>query len=251
MAKPYCLSSKSTKRRQVGAGPASLYAPDRFRTSDHDPVVTGLRTVGATTTTVTSSAAAATYGGAVRWTAAVTSSGTRTPTGTVQFTVGGKEFGAPVPLVDGRATSPATTSLPPGATAVGATYSGDEGYAASTASFTQEVRFAAVVTRPGEGDRVRAGSTVQVRVALRDAAGRALPRALAAQWVRECRVRLAVSGAQTAAPVCAKEYDASDRVVEASWKSAKAPAGAVTLTVLVSYPGIAADQQVGRGITLR
>ena len=237
--------------RQVGAGPASLYAPDRFRTSDHDPVVTGLRTAGRTRTALTSSAPAATYGGEVRWTATVASDGTRTPTGTVQFAVAGTDLGAPVPLVDGRATSPATTALPPGATEVTATYSGDDGYEGSTASTVQEVRFAVVVTRPRPGDTARAGSTVQVRVSLRDAAGRAVPGALAAQWVRDCRVRLAVSGAQTADPVCAKEYDADDRVVEASWKSARTPAGEVTLTVLVSYPGIDGDQAVERTLRLR
>jgi len=235
---------------QVAAGPASFYAPDRFRTSDHDPVLAGLRTVGPTTTSVASSAPDATYRGAVRWTATVTSGGTSTPTGTVQFTVGGKDFGAPVPLVRGVATSPSTRDLPPGATSVGAVYSGDDDFAGSRTTSTQEVRFAVSVTRPAEGSTAQAGSTVQVRVALRDAAGRTVPDAVARQWVDACRVRLAVTGAQTLAPVCAEEYDASDDRVGLSWKSARSPAGAVTLTVLVTYPGIDEAQAVGRALTL-
>ena len=222
-----------------------------FRTSDHDPVVTGLQTVGATTTAVTSSAPAATYRGAVAWTAAVSPvAGAATPTGTVQFTLGGKTFGAPVPLVGGVATSPSTRDLPPGATTVGAVYSGDGDYAGSTAAFTQEVRFAVSLTRPADGARARAGSTVQVRVQLRDAAGRTVPDGLARQWVATCSVKVGVTGVQTLAPTCVREYDRSDRELELSWKSARSPRGAVTVTVLVTYPGIAAAQTVSRTVTL-
>jgi len=168
----------------------------------------------------------------------------------VQFTVGGKDFGSPVPLVGGVATSPSTRDLPPGATSVAAVYSGDDDFAGSRTTSTQEVRFAVSVTRPAEGSTAQAGSTVQVRVALRDAAGRTVPDAVARQWVDACRVRLAVTGAQTLAPVCAEEYDASDDRVGLSWKSARSPAGAVTLTVLVTYPGIDEAQAVGRALTL-
>ncbi|WP_198955044.1 ExeM/NucH family extracellular endonuclease [Kineosporia sp. R_H_3] len=236
---------------QVGAGPASLYAPDRFRTSDHDPVVTGLQTVGATTTAVTSSAPAATYRGAVSWTATVSPvAGEATPTGTVQFTLGGKAFGAPVPLVGGVATSASTRDLPPGATTVGALYSGDADYSGSTTTFAQEVRFAVSVTRPADGATARAGSTVQVRVQLRDANGRTVPDALARQWVATCSVKVEVIGVQTLAPRCVREYDRSDRELELSWKTARSPKGAVTVTVLVTYPGITAAQTVSRSVTL-
>lgn len=229
---------------------ASLYSPDRFRTSDHDPVLAGFDLRGATTTTVASSAPDALYRGEVRWTATVASAGADAPSGTVQFTVDGVPFGDPVPLVDGRATSPATSSLTPGGHTVEAVYSGSAGNAASTATFEQAVRFAVIVTRPAPGATAKAGSTVQVRVALRDALG-AVPDAVARQWVGGCRVTVAVSGVQTVAPFCAAEYDPADRVVEARWKSAPRPTGTVTVTASVTYPGLAAPSTATATLALR
>jgi enterochelin esterase-like enzyme len=54
------------------------------------------------------------------------------PTGTVQFSAGGRLLGAAVPLVNGKATLPVTDTG--GAGAVTATYSGDAFYNASSAS---------------------------------------------------------------------------------------------------------------------
>ncbi|MFN0283207.1 MAG: ExeM/NucH family extracellular endonuclease [Kineosporiaceae bacterium] len=229
---------------------ASLYAPDRFRTSDHDPVLAGLQLVGATTTTVTSSAPQVLHRGEVRWTATVGAQGSRVPAGTVRFTLGGRPFGEPVPLVDGRATSPATSALPPGATSVGAVYSGSADHAASTGTFRQEVRFVVTVTRPAAGSAATAGSTVKVRFTLTDAVG-PVPVAVARAWVRDCRSTVSVSGAQTLTPRCVRTYEPDDEDFSFRWKSARSPQGAVTVTVAVTYPGIADPQTASVPLRLR
>jgi hypothetical protein len=54
------------------------------------------------------------------------------PTGTVQFVVDGSNFGAPVPLVGGSATSASTSTLSVGSHTVTANYSGDSTYAPSS-----------------------------------------------------------------------------------------------------------------------
>jgi hypothetical protein len=54
------------------------------------------------------------------------------PTGTVQFSAGGVNLGAPVPLVNGKASSPVTSTN--GGGAVVATYSGDAFYNGSSGS---------------------------------------------------------------------------------------------------------------------
>ncbi len=61
------------------------------------------------------------------------------PTGTVQFTVDGVNLGGAVALVDGQATSPATSTLQIGNHVVVATYSGDGSFAGSSATATQTV----------------------------------------------------------------------------------------------------------------
>lgn len=74
-------------------------------------------------------------------------SGTGTPTGTVQFTVDGADFGSPVALVGGVATTPPSTALSTGSHTVGASYSGDSGFLASAATArTQQVDKAGTTT---------------------------------------------------------------------------------------------------------
>jgi large repetitive protein len=66
----------------------------------------------ATTTSVSSSANPSTYGQAITFTATVSQSiGTTTPTGSVQFKIDGTNFGSPVGLSSGVATSGSTSSL--------------------------------------------------------------------------------------------------------------------------------------------
>jgi uncharacterized protein (DUF2141 family) len=62
--------------------------------------------------------------------------GSGTPTGTIQFTVDGTNFGAPVTLSGGTATTPATSTLPTADHSIGAHYSGDSNFLASDASPT-------------------------------------------------------------------------------------------------------------------
>ena len=79
-----------------------------------------------------------TYGQSVSFTVMV-SGGGPTPTGTVQFVVDGTDFGSPVTLSGGAATSPSTTLLGAGSHTVVAQYSGDPNYAANSGNYTQVV----------------------------------------------------------------------------------------------------------------
>ncbi|MBV9058153.1 MAG: ExeM/NucH family extracellular endonuclease [Pseudonocardiales bacterium] len=96
----------------------SLYAPDRFRTSDHDPVLVGLNPLATTSTalevTPVSPAAAGTQ---------ETLEATITPgaAGTVVFTDGTSPLGNPIPVApDGTAST--TTTLDPGSHSLTATF---------------------------------------------------------------------------------------------------------------------------------
>jgi hypothetical protein len=88
--------------------------------------------------TLKSSANPSVIGQPVTFKANVTSTG-GAPSGNVQFTVDGTNLGAPVALSSGSATSPATSSLSPGAHTVTANYLGSTGLAASSVSLTQVV----------------------------------------------------------------------------------------------------------------
>ena len=77
-----------------------------------------------------------TYGQSVSFTVTVSGGGPM-PQGTVQFVVDGTNFGSPVTLSGGTATSASTTLLGAGSHTVEAQYSGDANYAANTGSYTQ------------------------------------------------------------------------------------------------------------------
>ncbi|WP_408899589.1 beta strand repeat-containing protein [Nocardioides sp. R1-1] len=90
------------------------------------------------TTTTLVQPAPVVHGQGVSFTAQVTPvNGTSNPGGTVQFTVDGDDFGAPVPVSGGAATSAVTSSLSTGSHTVGARYSGDGNLVASTATTRQ------------------------------------------------------------------------------------------------------------------
>ncbi|WP_408898555.1 Ig-like domain repeat protein [Nocardioides sp. R1-1] len=93
-------------------------------------------TVGtiATTTTVLADPGVVTVGEPVRFTATVAPHHGATPTGTVLFNVDGSDFGAPVPLSGGQATSAALSTLGLGSHTVRATYSGSGDHTGSTSS---------------------------------------------------------------------------------------------------------------------
>ncbi len=67
----------------------------------------------------------------------VATDGNSTPTGTIQFTIDGDDFGAPVPITAGAASSNAIATLSTGNHAIGARYNGDANIAASTAAAQQ------------------------------------------------------------------------------------------------------------------
>jgi hypothetical protein len=84
-----------------------------------------------TTATVNSSASASVSGQSVTFAATVTpQSGSAVPVGSIQFEIDGTNFGSPVPLVNGSATSPAISSLSIGSHTISALYTSD-----STADF--------------------------------------------------------------------------------------------------------------------
>jgi hypothetical protein len=94
--------------------------------------------LAATTTSVASSVNPSVVGQSVTFTATVTANapGGGTPTGTVQFLIDGINFGNPVTLSGGQATSSSISSLAVGGHTVTASYSGDGSFATSTGSLS-------------------------------------------------------------------------------------------------------------------
>jgi hypothetical protein len=85
-----------------------------------------------TTTSVVASEPSATIGDSITFTAAVVPGIGSGPTGGVQFAIDGNNFGAPVSLSGGHATSAAISTLGLGNHSVTATYLGDGTFAGST-----------------------------------------------------------------------------------------------------------------------
>ena len=99
-----------------------------------------------TTTTVTSSDTTSSTGSPVTFTAAVGSGGAPVTAGTVQFTDGGANLGAAVPLNgQGRATL-TTSALTEGTHLIRATFSGATGFLTSNGTVSQRVDNATTVT---------------------------------------------------------------------------------------------------------
>jgi uncharacterized repeat protein (TIGR01451 family) len=92
-----------------------------------------------TSTTVASSAPGAVWGQPVTFTATISP----TAGGTVQFKIDGTNFGSPVSVSGGAATSGATSGLSVADHAISAVYSGDATHIASSGSTTQRVAKAA------------------------------------------------------------------------------------------------------------
>ncbi len=92
--------------------------------------------------TLTAAPSPSTVGQDVRFTATLASAapGGSIPTGTVQFKVDGNNFGAPVPILSGVATSPAINSLTAGNHTITALYNGDSTYTpVSSSNLTHRV----------------------------------------------------------------------------------------------------------------
>ncbi|WP_018681814.1 ExeM/NucH family extracellular endonuclease [Actinokineospora enzanensis] len=189
----------------------------------------------ATTTTVTGSADPSILGGAVRFTATVAGSGGLVPSGTVQFTVDGKNTGAPVALVNGVAVSAPVSGLALGAHQVRAVYSGSSFFVGSTGSVGQYVQFGIRILSPADNSKARAGDIIPVRFRLVDANGNPIPPLASALVFLTGRVTVSVTGVQTLASTPAL-YDPFGDSFVVLWKSAKKPTGQVTVTVSVNYP---------------
>src|SRR5438309_6749066 len=101
-------------------------------------VVVSSATQTATTTSVVSSVNPSVSGENVHFTATVApTSGTGTPSGTVQFSIDGSSFGSAATLSGGSATSPTIGTLTVATHTVAATYGGDTGFSGSTGHLTQ------------------------------------------------------------------------------------------------------------------
>jgi hypothetical protein len=103
----------------------------------HEPAsASSAFTVGTipTTTTVVADPGTVTIGDPVRFTATVAPSHGGSPAGTVQFRVDGADFGSPVALTNGQATSAALSTLGLGMHSVVAVYGGTADHTASTSS---------------------------------------------------------------------------------------------------------------------
>jgi hypothetical protein len=165
-------ASFSTSSLSVTSGTGhsimAVYSGDTNFTGSSDSLTQTVNQAG-TTTTVTGSPNPSIYGQSVTFTATVTpASGNGTPTGTIQFQVDGANFGAPVPLVNGTATSNSTSSLDAGSHAVAAVYSGDATYLTSTGNGMQSVSPAATrISISGSPNPANQGDTIffQIQIA--------------------------------------------------------------------------------------
>lgn len=126
----------------------ATYAGDAdYLGSDAEPVsqtvIEGAAVV-ATTTSVGTSHNPSTFGELITFTATVAAADESSPTGSVQFSVDGLDFGDPVELVDGVAVSASLASPDPGDHTVIAAYLPTAGYSASGDTLVQRVEDAAV-----------------------------------------------------------------------------------------------------------
>lgn len=103
------------------------------------------------------------FGQAVTFTAGVAAASPSTSgpalTGTVSFTVDGKQAGAPVPLVGGSATSAPVSGLAPGVHMIVASYSGDSNYTGSSVSRSVTVACSTTISGTHQGSLTVTGST--------------------------------------------------------------------------------------------
>ena len=140
-------STATLSTDQLPAGSDSVTAKYSGDTN-YGAVTSAISTImvtGTATTTTTAIVAAPsspqTAGTSVTFTATVTpgTTGGPTMTGTVQFAVNGTNLGAAVTISGGVAHSIATTTMPIGANAITAVYSGDSNYSTSTGNLTDTV----------------------------------------------------------------------------------------------------------------
>jgi hypothetical protein len=140
----------------------AVYSGDsNYTTSTSSALVQSVLTLAPSVTTVSSSSTPSQPNVGVSWTATISGAG-GTPTGTVQFTVDGSNFGSAVTLVGGVATSGSNTALAAGNHAVTAVYSGDASFSGSTGLFTQAVVAVQPVTPGGGGASIVLANAVSI-----------------------------------------------------------------------------------------
>ncbi len=127
-----------------------VYSGDANFISSTSPTFSEVVNKASTTARLSSSSNPATVGQAVSFTVIVASTlpGSGAPTGTVQFLIDGANFGSPVTLTNGGATSPSTASLAAGNHTVTAFYAGDNNFTTSNAPGLTQVIGQASIVRP-------------------------------------------------------------------------------------------------------
>ncbi|WP_081680849.1 ExeM/NucH family extracellular endonuclease [Cellulomonas sp. URHD0024] len=118
-----------------------FYAPDEYRSSDHDPVIVGLsvpKAVPSSTATLTASPASQVFGASTRVLLTASVSSSAPVTGNVQFVTGSTVL-ASVPLSGGTATYRLPAGTPAGTYPVVARFAGDAGVTGSQSAPVQVV----------------------------------------------------------------------------------------------------------------
>ncbi len=128
-------------------------------------------TQAASTTTLTSSTANANLNASVTFTAAITSSTTGTPTGTVEFLSGSTMLGTS-PLNNQGVATYSTTVLAAGANTINAVYAGNQNYTGSIAALTQQVTAPGFTIKPSASQlSLTAGQTGQLTLTVTPVGG--------------------------------------------------------------------------------
>ena len=152
------LTTTAAANSPVGNYPITVTSAGTLAATNYDfPTAdfgTGTLNVsqGAATVVLSSTLPGSTYGQSVSFKVAVSGGGLR-PTGTVQFLIDGTDFGSPVAISNGDATSETTTLLFAGSHTIEADYLGDSNYAAADGSYTQVVEKAPLDIVPNDLSR--------------------------------------------------------------------------------------------------
>jgi predicted extracellular nuclease len=189
----------------------------------------------ASSTVVMSSPNPSIIGGAVKFVATIGTPAGTVADGTVQFTVDGEAFGAPVPVSGGTATSASVSTLWLGAHQVTAAYSGSASFTGSSGTAVHSVKLGVKVLSPVAGSTVAGGSTVPIAFQLTDAGGEPIPKLVSALLLASGHVKVSAAGAQSfgsTPPV----FDVNGNRFVLPWKTVKKRPGAATISITISFP---------------